>query len=87
VVAESALAVLLLAFLGRASRESLPSGRFLWRPLVALAAGALTLLVPLPDWIDGLAAAVVFTAVAFAVGAVPKEVVLALRRRAPGDVR
>jgi O-antigen/teichoic acid export membrane protein len=86
VVAEAALALLLVAFLARAEGEMLPSGRFLWRPLAALAAGALTLLAPLPEWVDGAAAAAVFAAVAFAVGAVPKEIVLALRRRAPGDV-
>ena len=84
-LAESTLFVASVAFLAATRRSVLPHMRFLWRPLAALAAGLATMLVPLPPWIDGLVATVVFTAVAFAVGAVPREIVEALRRRAPGD--
>ena len=86
VVAEVVLLVALAAFLAQAERAVLPSAAFVWRPLVALAAGAATLLVPLPAWVDGAVAAAVFVAVALAVRAVPAEILLALRRRAPGDL-
>ena len=84
-VAESTLLVAFVAFLAATQRSVLPDMRFVWRPLVALGAGLATLLVPLPPWIDGLVAGAVFTAAAFAFGAVPREIVEALRRRAPGD--
>ena len=86
VVAEVVLLLALVAFLAQAERAVLPSVDFVWRPLVALAAGAATLLVPLPAWVDGAVAAAVFVAVALAVRAVPAEILLALRRRAPGDL-
>jgi len=85
VAAEVVLATALGVLLWRADPSVLPRVRFVWRPLVAAAAGAATLLVPLPTWVDGAAAGLVYTGVAFAVGAVPAEVVAALRRRAPGE--
>jgi O-antigen/teichoic acid export membrane protein len=85
IVAETALLAALLVYLARAERTVLPSFGFVWRPLLALGAGLATLLVPLPQWVDGAAAALAFLAVALAVRAVPPEVLEALRRRAPGD--
>jgi O-antigen/teichoic acid export membrane protein len=84
-VAESVLLLASVAFLAAAQRSVLPRLRFVWRPLIALAAGLATMLVPLPAGIDGLVAATVFCVVAFAVGAIPREILEALRRRAPGD--
>ena len=84
-VAESALLIALVAFLVRADGSLVPRPAFFWRPLAALAAGAATLLAPLPEWVDGLAAGLAFAVVAFAVSAVPRELVEALLRRAPGD--
>ena len=84
-LAESTLLLASVAFLAVARRSVLPRMTFVWRPLAALAAGLATMLVPLPPWIDGVVAATVFTAAAFAVGAVPREILEALRRRAPGD--
>jgi O-antigen/teichoic acid export membrane protein len=85
IVVEVVLLVALAGFLRAARPEVFPSLRFLWRPLLALAAGAATLLVPLPDLLDAAVALGVFALVAFAVRAVPAEVLLALRGRAPGD--
>lgn len=84
-VAESTLLVASIAFLAAAHRSILPRVRIVWRPLVALAAGFATIFIPLPPWVDGAVAATVFTVVAFTVGAVPREIIVALRRRAPGD--
>jgi O-antigen/teichoic acid export membrane protein len=86
VVAEVVLVLALAGFLARVEPSVLPSAGFVWRPLVALAAGAATLLVALPAWVDGAVAAAVFVVVALVVRAVPAEVLLALRRRAPGDL-
>jgi O-antigen/teichoic acid export membrane protein len=82
---EAVLLLALAGFLRRARREVFPSLGFLWRPLLALAAGGATLLVPLPDVVDAAVALTVFVLVAFAVRAVPAEVMIALRGRAPGD--
>lgn len=86
-VAEAALVLALGAFLARAAPAVLPRFAFLWRPLVALAVGLATLLVELPAWIDGAVAGAAFVVVAVLVRALPAEIVEALRRRAPGDVR
>ena len=85
IAAEVLLLAALAGFLASARRDVVPSPRFLWRPLLALIAGAATLLVPLPEWVDAAVALAVFAAVAFAVRAVPAEILLALRGRAPGD--
>ena len=84
-IAESTLLLSSIAFLAAAQRSFLPRLRVVWRPLIALAAGLATMLLPLSPAIDGLVAATVFCAVAFAIGAVPREILEALRRRAPGD--
>ena len=84
-VAESALFLAILGLLARAEQRVTPAFSFAVRPLVALAAGAATLLLPLPDWVDGVVAGAVFVAVALVVRAFPPEVLEALRKRAPGD--
>jgi O-antigen/teichoic acid export membrane protein len=83
--AEAALLVALLAYLAAREPSVLPSFAFAWRPLVALAAGLATLLLPLPEWVDGAAAGAAFLAAALLVRALPPEVLEALRKRAPGD--
>ena len=82
VVTELALAVVLLWFIRRREADVMPDLRFVWRPVVALAAGAAVLLVPdISDWAAGLGAGAVFIAVGFAVRAIPAEVLAALRGR------
>jgi O-antigen/teichoic acid export membrane protein len=85
--AETVLLVLLAVALRRVDRSLLPRMVFAWRPAVALGAGAVTLLAALPAWVDGAVAGAVFLVVGVAVGAVPRPLVLALLRRAPGDRR
>jgi O-antigen/teichoic acid export membrane protein len=83
VATESLLALLLLAFLARAGGDVVPSLRFLPRPLLAAAAGVLVTLLPLSAWVTAPLAAAVFVAVAFAAGAIPTEVLAAVRRGRP----
>ena len=85
VVAETALLLALCWATARADRGLLPRARFLPKPLFAVGAGLATLLLPLPPWVDGIVAGLVFAVVALGVRAVPVEVIDALRRRAPGD--
>jgi O-antigen/teichoic acid export membrane protein len=81
VATEALLALLLLGFLARAGDDVVPRFGFLWRPLVAGAAAVLAALLPVSAWVVAPLAAAVFVAVGFAVGAIPEEVVPALRRR------
>jgi O-antigen/teichoic acid export membrane protein len=81
VATEALLALLLLWFLARAGDDVFPRLGFLWRPLVAGAAAVAVALLPVSPWIAAPLAAAVFVGVGFAVGAVPEEVVPALRRR------
>jgi O-antigen/teichoic acid export membrane protein len=81
VVTEALLALLLLGFLARAGDDVMPRLGFLWRPLVAGGAAVLVALLPVSAWIAAPLAAALFVAVGFAVGAIPEEVVPALRRR------
>jgi O-antigen/teichoic acid export membrane protein len=81
VATESLLAVVLLLFLARAAPGVAPSLAFLWRPLLAAAAGAAVTLLPVDPWLVAPLAAAVFVAVAFVAGAVPAEIVPALRGR------
>ena len=83
VVTETLLALLLFGYLARAGRDVVPRLSFLPRPLAAGAAAALVLLLPLSPWIAAALASVVFLAVGFVVGAIPPEVVPALRGRKP----
>jgi O-antigen/teichoic acid export membrane protein len=83
VATEGVLAVLIFWFLARADRAALPRLEFVPRPLAAGVAGALVALLPLSPWVVAPLAAIVFIAVAVAIGAVPPEIVPALRRRKP----
>jgi O-antigen/teichoic acid export membrane protein len=85
IVAESALLLALGAAIARFDRGLLPRLRFFPKPLGAVAAGLATLAISLPPWVAGLVAGLVFAVVAVGLRAVPPEIVLALRRRAPGD--
>lgn len=80
VATESLLALLLLAALLRSGRDVAPRLGFAWRPLVAAGAGVVPLLaLDRSGWVEAPLAAVVFAAVAFAVRAVPAEILPALR--------
>ena len=83
VATEGVLAVLIYGFLARADRAVVPRLGFVPRPLAAGVAGALVALLPLSPWVTAPLAAVVFIAVAVAIGAVPPEIVPALRGRKP----
>ena len=83
VATEALLALLLLGFLARAGADVVPRLGFLPRPLLAGVAGALVALLPLSPWLVAPLAAAAYLAVAFAAGAVPPEVVPALRGRKP----
>lgn len=83
IVTETLLALVLLFFLNRAGGNVAPRLGFLPRPLAAGAAGALVALVPLSPWLAAPLAAVAFLAVGYAVGAIPPEIVPALRGRKP----
>ena len=82
VATEAVLALALYVALRRAAPDAAPRLGFVWRPLAAAAAGGAVALLPLDPWLGGAAAALAFVAVAFAVRAVPAEIVPALRRRA-----
>ena len=81
VATEALLAVLVYGFLLRAGRDAAPRLGLVWRPLLAAAAAALVALLPLSAWLVAPLAAVVFLVVAVAVGAIPPEVLTALRAR------
>ena len=86
VIAETALAVILLVVLARAERSVVPRFAFVWRPLTALAAGAAVLAIPgLGDVVQAVFVIGVFVVAAVVVRAVPYEVLEALRRRDPGS--
>lgn len=86
VIAETALAVTIFIVLARAEREVVPRFTFVWRPLVALAAGAAVLAVPgIGDWLRAVLVTCAFAAAALAVRALPYEVLEALRRRDPAS--
>jgi len=83
VAVELLLAGLLFVALRRAGTGLVPRLGFLWRPAVAAALGALVTLLPLSPWLTAPLAAAVFVGVGFAVGAIPPEIVPALRGRKP----
>lgn len=85
IVAEVLLLSGLALALRRVDPALVPRFTFAWRPLVALGAASATLLVDLPSWVDGAVAGSVFVVVGIVVGAVPREILVALARRAPGD--
>lgn len=82
VVTELGLALLLLILLRRGSHDVAPAMGFVWRPLLAGAAGlgaTLALHASLNGWVVGAVATVVFAVVALVTQAVPAEVRHALR--------
>jgi O-antigen/teichoic acid export membrane protein len=83
VAVELLLAALLFVALARSGHELAPRLAFVWRPAAAALVAALATLLPLSPWLTAPLAAAVFVGVAFAVGAVPPEVVPALRGRKP----
>jgi O-antigen/teichoic acid export membrane protein len=86
VIAETALMVLLLVALARAERSVVPRFAFVWRPLAALAVGAAVLAIPgLGEVLQAVLVIGAFCLTAVAVGAVPYEVLEALRRRDPAS--
>jgi O-antigen/teichoic acid export membrane protein len=86
VVAEAVLAVVLLAFLASAERSVVPALGFAWRPLLALAAGVVPLVLLGADrWLAAALAIAAFALVAAAVRALPRELLEALARRDPAS--
>lgn len=86
IAAEVALCAMLVALLVRAAPATAPGFGFLWRPGVALGAGAAPLLVPgLGAAVAGVLSVVAFALVALVVRAIPVEVFEALARRDPGS--
>lgn len=83
VATETLLAGLLLLFLHRGDSDAAPVWGVVPRLLVAGGAGALVALLPLSPWLVAPLAAGAFLAAAFALRAVPPEIVPALRRRSP----
>jgi O-antigen/teichoic acid export membrane protein len=83
--AEVALALGYLVALGRADRTLLPRPGVIVRllPGAALAA-AFGLLAPLPSVVESVLCSAIYAGAAYALGAVPPELVAALLRRAPG---
>jgi O-antigen/teichoic acid export membrane protein len=83
VATEAVLAILLLLVLLRFERDVSPRVGLLPRALAAGAAGALAALIPVTPWVTGPLAAVTFLAAGFVLGAIPPEVLPALRGRKP----
>ncbi len=83
VATEAVLALLLLRVLARSDRDVTPQLGFLPRVLAAAVVGALVALIPVSAWIAAPLAAAAFVGAAFAFGAIPPEVVPALRGRKP----
>ena len=84
VVAESLLALVLLALLARARRRVVPSFVFVWRVALAAVIALGALLVPgLPALATAALALVLYGGAALATGALPREILLALRGGRP----
>ena len=83
VATEAVLALLLLGLLARSARTVVPSAGLIPRVLAAGVIGSLVALLPLTAWLTAPLAAAAFIGVGFALGAVPPEVVPALRGRKP----
>lgn len=86
-IGEVALAVASLAMLVRARPDLRPDLRYVPKLACAAGAGAACALLPVPDVVATVAAAAVYTAVAWTLGAVPRELVdaIVVRRAAIGD--
>lgn len=83
VVTEAVLALLLLVLLARFDRAVVPRPGLVPRVLAAAAIASLLALLPLTAWLAAPLAAAAFLVAGFAFGAVPPEVVPALRGRKP----
>ena len=83
VATEAVLALLLLGLLARCDRAVLPNVGLIPRVVGAGAIGSLVALLPLTAWLTAPLAAAAFLVSGFALGAVPPEVVPALRGRKP----
>jgi len=81
VLAESALALLLLWFLRREQPAVVPSFRFVPRVALAGALATLFLFLPISGVAAAAAAAIVFVAAIYLLGALPPELLAAFRRR------
>jgi O-antigen/teichoic acid export membrane protein len=81
VVTEAVLAFLLLGLLARFDRAVLPSAGLLPRVLAAGAVGGLVALLPITAWLVAPLAAAAFLVASFVLGAVPPELLPALRGR------
>ncbi len=81
VVAEAALALAYVAALARADRRLLPRVAFVWKIAVAGGVGALAALLPIGSLASALIGVAAYATTAFALRAVPMELVHALRRR------
>jgi O-antigen/teichoic acid export membrane protein len=81
VLGEAVLAALYVAILARCDRALLPQFGFLWKILVAAAAGALAALLPLPSVLEAAIGVGAYVAVLLALGGVPTELVQAFLRR------
>lgn len=83
VTTEAVLALLLLLVLFRSERDVTPGLGFAPRVLAAGAVGALVALIPVTPWLAAPLAAAAFVGAGFALGAIPPEVLPALRGRRP----
>jgi O-antigen/teichoic acid export membrane protein len=83
VATEAALALLLLLVLRRLDPDVTPTLGFLPRALAAGAVGAAVALVPVTAWVAAPLAAAAFLVAGFVLGAIPPEVLPALRGRKP----
>lgn len=80
VIAETALALLVLGFLGRARRSILPAAGLAPRAALAGGVASAAIFLPLPAAAAAALAVAVFFAVAHVVGALPPELFAAFRR-------
>jgi O-antigen/teichoic acid export membrane protein len=81
VVAETALAAMLLVALRRADRSLLPSFRFAWKIGFSVALALPILLAPIPAAVQIVVASAIYAAVIWLTRAVPIEIVNAFARR------
>ncbi|HXE44431.1 MAG TPA: oligosaccharide flippase family protein [Conexibacter sp.] len=81
VLAEAVLVVAYVVALSRADRRLLPRVDFLWKIALAAGVGALAAVLPIGSLASALIGVAAYVAAAFALRAVPMELVHALRRR------
>jgi O-antigen/teichoic acid export membrane protein len=81
VLGEAVLAALYVVILAQSDRALLPQFGFLWKIVLAAAAGTLAFLLPVPSAIEAVIGLATYVAVLFALGGVPAELLHAFRRR------